>query len=299
MKIDVDKEPSLKEGNQYSNNKLENWTSKYKDLIEVEEYFKEKTKNLNVDISYDCTALEDLYFKTLNYTTYAGFFIIHPLAIEQSMRQITDAYADRCESAGHIDYIKDKINKDKTFTKYTFKQKVKQQEARDVLVILPGANKLKKHSCVGKLKRILNNYKKENVLFKKHPVSYDIEYQELSKYLGGIDFAEGHSDLFQLMKDSNIIYSTMISESALIANILGKEIGHFDLLQNRNTGSFTHINYYLFSVKDPVSWADTTFASPKSGIIHPKVDTNWKHKIDEYLEYIMELRAFYKEAYVK
>ena len=100
------------------------------------------------------------------------------------------------------------------------------------------------------------------------------------------------------MKDSNTVYSTMCSESALIASILGKKIGHFDLFQNRNTTSFGHINYYIYTTPKPLEWAQTAFASPKSGVIHPLVDTNWKEKVDKYFLYITQLYDFYDGAYV-
>ena len=165
------------------------------------------------------------------------------------------------------------------------------------MVVLPGTNKIKKHCCVGKIQIILDKHGRDNVLFKKHPISYNKEYEELDEYLGGINFADDNSNLFQLIVDSDFIYSTMISESALTAYILNKEVGHIDLLQNRNTASFAHINYYLYSHPNPVEWANKTFASPKSGIIHPETDKNWMKKIDDYLEYISNLRNFYREAY--
>ena len=62
---------------------------------------------------------------------------------------------------------------------------------------------------------------------------------------------------------------------------------HFDLLQNINTTSFGHINHYLFSTSDPLHWASRTFASPKSGIIHPDIDNDWQKKIDMYFEFFI------------
>lgn len=272
------------------------WHPKMSHLVEVEEYIKSKFPYKGINLSYDCTAVEELFFDTINYTTYAGFLILHPMAFEQSIRQMADAYADTVESVGHIDWIKNKIEKEDTFSKYDFKTKTS-TEAKEALIVLPGTNKIKKHCCVGKIQHILNKHGRDNVLFKKHPISYNKEYEELDEYLGGINFADDGSNLFELIVDSDFIYSTMISESALTAYILGKEVGHIDLLQNRNTASFAHINYYLYSHPDPVEWANKTFASPKSGVIHPEIDKNWMKKIDDYLEYASQLRNFYREAY--
>jgi len=272
------------------------WHPKMSHLVEVEEYVKSKFPYKGIKLAYDCTAVEELYFDTINYTTFAGFFMLHPLTFEQSLRQITDAYADTVKPIGHTDWIRNKIEKENTFSKYNYINKSDSTGA-EALVVLPGGNKIKKHCCAGKMEYILNKHGRKNVLFKRHPISYEGVYDELSEFLGGINYADTNSDLFELMKDSDFIYSTMISESALVAHILEKEVGHIDLLQNRDTGSFSHINYYLYTHPNPVEWADKTFASPKSGIIHPEIDKDWKQKVDDYLEYIVQLRGFYKEAY--
>lgn len=272
------------------------WHPKMSHLVEVEEYIKSKFPYKGIKLSYDCTAVEELYFDTINYTTFAGFLILHPMSFEQGVRQMADAYADTVKPVGHIDWIKNKIEKEQTFSKYNFKTK-KSSEAKEALIVLPGTNKIKKHCCVGKIQHILNKHGRENVLFKRHPISYTKEYEELNEYLGGINFADKYSDLFELINDSDFIYSTMLSESALTAYILDKQVSHIDLLQNRSTASFAHINYYLYSHPNPVEWADKTFASHKSGVIHPEIENNWMKKVDDYLEYICNLRDFYKEAY--
>jgi len=272
------------------------WSEKYHELVEAEEYLKEQLEKRDIESAFDVTAVEPLYFKTLNYTTYAGFLIIHPLNFEQALRQMQDAYADNLEGK-HIEYIKQNLEQSGRGNKYRFPQ-YKHCMAKDALVVLPGGNKLKKHMCIGKIERILKKHGKKNVLFKKHPISIDDAYKELDEYLGGVKWANAFSDLQTLMTRSKYVYSSMISETALIANILGKKVDHFDLFQNRNTTSFGHINYYLFSHPDPVGWASQAFASPKSGVIHPNVDKNWKGKIDSYLDYILQLREFYKYAYV-
>lgn len=272
------------------------WNAKHEALIPVEEYIKEKAANLDINLEYDMTAVEELYFKTINYTTYAGFVILHPFNLEQSMRQMMDAYADNMEDAGHIGLIEQNINDTQRLSKYTNMKPTK--EKAKVIVVLPGGNKLKKHCCVGKIKWILEKHGRENVLFKRHPVSYTDVYNELNGYLGGINYCDVDSNLYDLIKEAEYVYTTMISESALISYMMGKKVGHFDLWQNRNTGSFTHINHFLFSTPDPVQWARTAFASPKSGVIHPDADKNWKKKIDDYFDYILNLREFYKDAYV-
>ena len=268
------------------------WQKKYACLCAVEQYVTSAFDSLDVALDFDVTAKEPLNFNTINYTTYAGMLIMHPLNYEQSVRQMSDAYGDGM-SGGHIDHIKAQH----TFSKYTFERQVEAQP-RQALVILTGGNKLKKHCCAGKLKRIVEKHGRENLLFKKHPISHDDVYDELSDFLGGIDYADAYADLYDLVDGSEYVYTTMKSESALIANIMGKKVDHFDLLQNRHLGSFSHINNFLFTTSDPVAWASQAFASPKSGVVHPDVDRDWRGKVDQYIEYIVDLRDRYRTGYV-
>lgn len=282
---------------EYDGKRVAVLSQKYIPLFEVEAYAKEVAQERGIELCYDVTAVEDLFFKTLNYTTYAGMFILHPLCFEQSMRQMFDAYGDNIREPNHIGFIRNNMFENGTISKYSFGDGPK-TDAKNALVVLTGGNKLKKHCCAGKMKAILEKHGKENVLFKKHPVSHDEIYDELNEFLGGgINFADGYSDLFQLIKGSEYIYSTMMSESALIAALLHKKLDHFDLLQNRETTSFGHINNFIYTTRDPLSWLNRCFASPKSGVIHPAVDMNWPQKIDQYFDYILELRNFYNGAY--
>ena len=273
---------------------------KYVCLQEVEDYLQKKCKNINIELSFDVTAKELPFFQTINYTTYAGFLMIHPLSPEQSLRQMMDAYADNCKSAGHIEHIKNHIEKDHTFSKYEFPAKqTKRREGKKVLIVLSGGNKLKKHTCIGKIQQICAKHGGENVIMKKHPISWDDVYSDFENAVGcDFTFADADEDLFSLVQSAEYVYTTMLSETALTANVLGKKVSHYDLFQNRETAPFYHINYFIFTTPDPVAWADQTFASPKSGIIHPDVDKDWKGKVDQYLDYIMQLRDFYREAYI-
>jgi len=304
--LDSKTSPNIASHYEGKENKLDDitWSIKHKDLVEVEKYlldvkFYNPPAPLNeIGMSYDVTAKEPLYFSTINYTTFAGCLILHPLNFELMLRQMADAYADNIDlKYGHVDFIKKSIEFNNNFSKYDFKKYV-EQEAKQVLVVLPGGNKLKKHCCIGKLQYIIDRHGIDNVIFKKHPISHDEPYQELADHLGNIHFADARSNLYDLISNSEFIYTTFISESALISFMLGKKVDHFDLYNNRDTTSFGHINHYLFTHPDPVSWAQRTFASPKSGVIQPQVDNNWKQKVDKYLDYITELRNFYKNSYI-
>ena len=275
---------------------------KYFHLFEVEKYLQTKSKKqlqkAGIELAYDVTAVEPLFFETINYTTYAGMLVMHPLNFELSMRQMYEAHSDGVgKEHKHIDHIKKQISEG-NFSKYSFSQQ-KEAKAKTALVVLAGANKLKKHCCVGKIEAVLNKFGRNNVLFKKHPVSHDDIYSELSEYLGGIHFADAHSNLFDLMCNSEYILSSFISESALVAKILGKTVDHMDLWQNRETTSFGHINYFLFSMTNELNWLDQAFASYKSGVINPLVDADWRQKIDAYVDFMIEVRKNYKAGYLR
>ena len=270
---------------------------KHLPLIEVEHYLLTNAEKYDVNFEYDITAKESVDFKTINYTTYAGMFILHPLNFELAMRQMLEAHADNTP-CGHIDYIKSKIMTDGGFSKYDFAETEDISDYRPVVVVLTGGNKLKKHCCAGKMKQIIERHGRDNIVFKKHPISHDNIYKELSDFLGGVHYASAHSSLFDLMNNAEYVYTTMKSESALIANILGKQVDHFDLYHNRHLGSFSHINNFLFTTDDPLDWAEKAFGSYKSGVVHPDVDANWRDKIDNYLEYILKLRSRFSNSYV-
>lgn len=277
-------------------------SAKYEKLFPIEEYLqggvKDRLQREGIDLSYDVTAIEPLRFETINYTTYAGTLILHPLNFELSMRQMYEAHSDGFGRVkGYYQHFRNTIKTTSSFSKYSFSD-AKKVQAKEALVVLAGANKIKKHCCAGKMRMVLERFGRENVLFKKHPVSHDDVYDELNDFLGGIHFADAHADLFQLMRGSNYILSSFISESALVAKVLGKNVDHMDLWQNRDTTSFGHINYFLFSVADPLHWLDQAFASPKSGVICPDVDKDWKQKIDAYIDYIVGVRNIFEQGYV-
>ena len=45
-------------------------------------------------------------------------------------------------------------------------------------------------------------------------------------------------------------------------------------------------------------YIDKCFSSYKSGIINPKIDKNWKEKVDNYFKYISTKRDVYKDWFI-
>jgi hypothetical protein len=269
-----------------------------KKLLDVEQYFIQECTKKKVFWSYDVTANEPLYFGTINYTTFAGTFIIHPLQPEMRFRQMHDALRDSVQEKDFVSFFRQKIES-KTANKYTDRKKLveKQYEA---IVVLPGDNKIKSHICRRKLKQIIERHG-DNVIFKPHPLTRPQTLVELKELIGAKDshFAPIESDLYDILVNCEYVYTSHLSESAIYSVAIDKSISPIDQFDNRHLSSFAHINHFLFHDFEPKKTINQLFSSYKSGIICPAVDTNWKEKIDLYLDYILKAREKIKNYYVQ
>lgn len=272
-------------------------------LEQLERYFRKKCIRAGIEYSYDCTADENTYFKTINYTSYAGLFMMQPLCISHGMFQMFDAKADNMKDAGHIDWILENL-KNKQGGKYTDgtgKELKKSDLAKDgftALLVLPGSNKIYQHTSTRKLKHIIKQYGKHLVI-KPHPLTKADVLADLEKVQGKALIADKHSDLYDLMERSKKVFTTHISETALTGLLLGKKVSPMEVFGRRHIGAFAHINHFCFSEPDPIPVIKKIFASPKSGIVHPDIDENWQKKIDDYFEYSMTLRDIQKDHYLE
>ena len=266
-------------------------------LKEVEKYFVDKTKRYKIEIAYDVIANELPYFKTMNYTEWAHSFIAHPLSQYMRLRQMDDAYADNASvKVDYAEYFKERIVSGQS-NKYTHIVADEEHKAREALVVLVGSNKLKERLCLNKMKWIVRRYE-DDVWFKPHPLTTHALVSELKDILGEDKVLERNADMYAFMLESEVIFTSHLSESAVYAVCLDKKIEPIDLYQKAEQGSFYHINTHLFNRDDPKEWLNRTLNSPKCGIFNPLVDENWKQKVDDYLSYIMALRDKYKNKYV-
>lgn len=263
-----------------------------KDLQEVEEYFRSKCKKAGVDYSYDCTADENTYFNTLNYTTYAGMFIMHPLSFGQQVFQMYDAKADNLPSAGHVEWVEKNLQAKKG-GKYTKGngQELDKATVKDfkAVAVLAGSNKFYQHVSKAKFERIVKKHGSELVL-KPHPITNNDILGEIFNFKGSAQMAGRTDDLYDLIEKAERVYTTHISETALTSLILGKKISPLEPFGSRLVGSFSHINHFCFSEPDPLPVLKSIFASPKSGVVHPAIDEDWKGKVDAYFDYILGMR---------
>jgi len=270
-----------------------------KPLRDVERYLIKKIKKYNLELSYDVLAQEMPYFKTMSYTEYATNFIMHPLNLDLRVEQIREASQDSdSEIIDFVSYFK-KVIDDKNANKYQDRT-TEFDNYRDVdnLVVLPGSNKLKDNTCLNKLKYIKEIHG-DNVYFKPHPITTHAIIGEIKDLFGENLILPRDIDLYYFLKKSDKIYTTHISESAMYAAALGKEIEPIDVYNDIERGSFYHINKFLFEFKDdPVDWINKTFSSYKSGVINPVLDENWEEKMDKYIEYIYQKRKKYQNWFI-
>lgn len=267
-------------------------------LKEVEEYFLKQVKQYSIEVSYDVIANELPYYKTLNYTEWAHCFMMHPLQQELRIQQMVDAYNDTAEQVDYVEYFKNRIT-NKVSNKYKHINTTLEYTPREVLVVLVGSNKLKERICLNKLRWIKNRHG-EDVWFKPHPLTTHQLVGELKDLFGGNNVADRDADMYKMLvsNTTELVYTSHMSESAVYAASLGKKLEPIDAYNKVEQGSFYHMNKFLFSHPDPKQWINKALSSPKSGIVNPEVDLDWKKKVDDYLAYTTSERAKNKNKYV-
>jgi|TARA_Y100001963_G_scaffold124100_1_gene174619 hypothetical protein len=268
-------------------------------LEDIEGYFIRKCDELDIETSYDVMAEEMPYFKTLGYTEFATNFICQPLNGKIRTEQIMDAYNDNVKKPDDwVGYLKSNI-KNKIANKYKYRKKnFDRYEDKDNLVVLPGSNKVQSHVCINKLKQIAKDHK-DNIYFKPHPITTHKVIGELKDFFGEESILPRDIDMYYFLEKAKKVYSTHMSESVIYAMVLGKPIEPTDVWNKHHQVSFYHISKYLYDNQDNgIDWINKTFSSPKSGIINPNVDKDWKKKIDDYFDYIYNKREKYKGWYI-
>jgi len=265
------------------------------------DYLEEVIEDYDFKHAYDVTAGEPLYFKTVGFTEFANCMLLAPLQPELRAQQMREAYLD--DVAPSLDFI--------SFFKKTILEKDANKysnvvddptispgkRAKKVLVALPGDNKLKKHVSMKKLRFIEKKYKGD-FLIKPHPMTNFKTIGELMDAFGEDSVTLRGDDLYRLLIDSEILCTTGYSESAMYAVSLNKKVEPIDNYDLCMRAGFYHINKFLFHEKDPQTWVNRTFNSPKSGIICPLLDPNWKITLRKYLDYIESVRDYYKDKYL-
>ena len=273
---------------------------KLNDLEQVERYVIKKCKELGLEHSYDVIAEEMPYFRTMGYTEYATNFMMQPLNLKMRMGQVTDAYDDNVEDIQDwASYFRANIE-GKTANKYQERnEEFERYGNKSVLVVLPGSNKLKSNCCLNKLIAIAKEHKGD-IYFKPHPITTHAVIGEIKDLFGEESILPRDIDVYHFLQKAEKVYTTHISETALYAIMLGKQVEPIDVWNNVHQGSFYTINAPLFDNRDNGDeWVNRVFSSPKSGIINPAIDLDWRSKVDQYFEYIFNKRKYYKGWYLE
>lgn len=255
----------------------------------------------DVEISHDCVADENPYFKTINFTTYAGCFIMHPLAPKLAHQQMIDAIADMKYDtiSRYRNHFIDKINSGKASKYLQVKQEPKKL-AKD-LIVLPGTNKVAEHISMFKLAKLRDEC--DSLAVKPHPLTTQKELDELEVFFSknkNCYICDVNDDLYELLKGADRVHTTHMSESALYAAVLEKEITSIEKYRTISRASFYHINSFIFGKPKNTCYVQPmlAFGSNLSGVVIPEVDDSWLDKIALYIEYIRETRNIYKGCYV-
>lgn len=269
------------------------------DLEAVEGYVIRKASERGIEYSYDVLAEEMPYFKTLAYTEFATCFYMQPLNVKLRNEQMLDAYADDVKDVKDwASYFVGNITNKQANKYQNRKEKFDKNPAKDFLVVLPGSNKVKTNVCLNRMKNISNSHG-NNINFKPHPITTHQIVGELKDFFGEDNILPRDVDMYYYMQKAKHVYTTHISESAIYAAMLGKSISPIDVWNNIQQGSFYCINNHLFTNQHHIKhWVNKAFSSPKSGIINPAVDDNWKEKVDKYFDYICEKREVYKNWFI-
>ena len=269
------------------------------ELEQVEGYCLRKCSERFLETSYDVMAEEMPYFKTMGYTEFATNFYFQPLNSKLRGEQLMDAWDDNVKNpADWSSYLVNNIQS-KLANKYEGrKEEIEKWPAKDYLVVLPGSNKVKTNVCLNRLKEISKKHG-DNVYFKPHPITTHQIIGELKDFFGESNILPREVDMYYYLQKAKIVYTTHISESAIYAAVLGKRIEPIDTWNTLTAGSFESINKYLFTNQHHIKdYINKCFSSPKSGIVNPMVDKNWKEKVDKYIDYICKKRDVYKDWFI-
>ena len=280
----------------YINKHLGNFLDFTPDLYrykKCENKFKELCKIYNIESAHDCTAHENISFKTISYTTYANMFIMHPLNFQASFDQIMDARADDVVVHDYASAVR--TAQEKRGGKYRANF-LKVERDMNSVAVLPGNNKFEQHLCTVKLKQLVDENPK--LIVKPHPLSDNELMSRIRELVPAEQLASRMENLYSLIHQAELVYSTHLSETALTSLVLGKEIEPLDKFHMKLQGSFSHINHVLYTALDPIKEINKIISSPKSGIINLDIDVDWEYKMEQYIKHVMAKRAKEKGRYI-
>lgn len=265
-------------------------------LKDCEKHFLKLARRYKIETAYDVVANEMPYFKTIQYTEWAHCFSMNPLQQRLRCKQIEDAHSDDSEiKYDFMNYFKEKVTGG-TSNKYDH-IKDHDIEAKGHIIVPVGSNKIKETICANKLCFLRDKYEGD-IWFKPHPLTTHAIVGELRDMLGDI-VLDRDIDLYRLLQGCDVAHVSHMTESAVYAVALGKEIDPIDVYNKVEQASFYHLNKNLFNNPDPAKWMQKALNSAKSGIVNPEVQEDWDIQMSEFFEYIFDERERFKFDYVE
>lgn len=264
-------------------------------LRPVEAFFLEAMESYPSMPSYDCEAAQPFQFWTINYTSFAGFFVMHPLQHEMKHYQIQEALVHGNESSfDYTGYFADRVYKGNA-NKYENIEPVKGNY--NSLVVLPGTNIFEKAVCINKLRWIVEEQGKLAAI-KPHPLMHEDHVKDLPRMLlPSANILPTHADMYQIMPNVDVVYAPHSSESIVQAVCLGKRVSPLTSFTQRLLQGFSHINEPVLQSMNPKRVINLMFSDYRSGLVHPEIHPDWQDRITQYLDYIHKMRIKFKDAY--
>ena len=117
--------------------------------------------------------------------------------------------------------------------------------------------------------------------------------------LGEENILPRDSDLYYYLQHSEKVYATHYTESILYAFVTGKEIEPIDVYGKHTRAGFFHLNQMLLRLKgDRNNALNVMLSSVFSGVFNPRIEPNWKDKVDLFLNLMKETRESYTGWYI-
>lgn len=264
-------------------------------LRPVETFFLEVMQDYPSIASYDCGAAQPMQFWTVNYTSFAGFFMMHPLQHEMKHYQIQEALTfGKPDKLNYADYFAGRV-KSGASNKY---QGMAQSDGKyKSLVVLSGTNIFDRAVCINKLRWIVEQEGKLAAI-KPHPLTSADHLENLPKMLlPSANILQPKDDMYSIMPGVETVYAPHSSESIVQAVCLGKQVSPLTSFQHRLLLGFSHINEPLFQSQHPKDVVNIMFSDYRSGLVHPVLHSDWQDRVVKYLGYIHEMRVKFKDAY--
>ncbi len=266
------------------------------ELKEVEDYFFEQAESLGFEASYDVTAAQNPSFTTLSYTEWGTNFMVQPLNNDIRRDMVLDSLLDPQSEILRWDEYYAKVIEAKSANKYK-DRKSANKVGRHSIVVPMGTNKFMDVMDIHKLIEVT---KDGSAYIKPHPLTTHEYVGFMKDKCGEKNVLDRDHDLYEMMVKSKKVYTTHYSESMLYAAMLNKDIDVVDKLGKHWMASFWHLNQHILRTPKEarIPQLNKILSSFHSGVFNPKVDKNWKLKMDAYLMYMVERREHFKGVFL-